>query len=262
MKFIKNLGKFLLVIYVIASIALYFTQEHLLFNPDTLAADYTYRKGVEQKIELKDGKYLSTFYNTTNNSKGVILYFHGNKGSIRRCIRQANMMEDLGYDILMPDYRSYGKSDGPMESEAQFYSDAQQVYDFLKSKYDESEIVIVGYSMGSAAATYLAGENKPKELFLVSPFKSIVDLKNRYVPIIPNFIIKYQFRNHNYFPKVTCPISVFYTKTDNVVKPASTEALLDFNDHESVYELKNTSHRGAIFHNTFREILIQRLGMN
>lgn len=262
MKFIKSLGIFLLVIYVLASIVLYFAQEQLLFNPDKLSSDYTYRKGIEQKIELKDGKQLSTFYNRVNNPKGVILYFHGNKGSIRRCIRQADMMEGLGYDILMPDYRSYGKSDGPMESEEQFYDDAQRVYDFLKSKYDESEIVIVGYSMGSAAATYLAGQNKPKELFLVSPFKSIVDLKNRYAPIVANFIIKYQFRNDNYFPNVTCPISVFYTKTDNVVKPESTEALLDFNDHEIVYELKNTSHRGAIFHNTLRGILTQRLGMN
>jgi len=247
------------MLYCIACVALYFMQESLLFYPDTLPSDYIYRKGQEQKIELTDGKQLSCYYNQTTNSKGVILYFHGNKGSIRRCIRQSDMMQGLGYDILMPDYRSYGKSDGPMESETQFYSDAQQVYDFLLTKYDESKIIVVGYSMGSAAATYLAGENNPRELFLISPFKSIVDLKNRYAPIVPNFLIKYQFRNNIYLQEVKCPISVFYTKTDRVVAPESTLALLEHSDHETLYELKNTSHRGAIFHDTFRETLQLRL---
>jgi len=234
-------------------------QERLLFYPDSLPVDYIYRKGQEQKIDVADGKRLSGYYNRIQNSKGVILYFHGNKGSIRRCIRQSDMMQGLGYDILMPDYRSYGKSDGPMESETQFYSDAQKIYDFLLTTYDESEIIIVGYSMGSAAATYLAGQNNPKELFLISPFKSIVDLKNRYAPVVPNFIIKYQFRNYTYLPEVKCPISIFYTKTDRVVLPESTLELMEYSDHETLYELKNTSHRGAIFHDTFRQIITQRL---
>lgn len=239
--------------------ALYFAQESLLFYPDTLPADYVYRKGTEQKIELIDGKQLSCYYNQTANAKGVILYFHGNKGSIRRCIRQSDMMQGLGYDIFMPDYRSYGKSDGPMESQSQFYDDAQKVYDYLLTRYDESKIVVVGYSLGSAAATYLAGENNPKELFLISPFKSIVDLKNRYAPVIPNFLIKYQFRNNQYLQKVKCPISVFYTQRDRVVLPESTLALLEYSEHETLYELSNTSHRGAIFHDTFREIISRRL---
>lgn len=259
MKFLKRIVILFLILYGLACVFLYASQEHLLFNPDHLPEDYTYRKGVEQKIDLVDGKQLSSYYNQVDNSKGVIIYFHGNKGSIRRCIRQADMMTGLGYDILMPDYRSYGKSDGPMESQSQFYSDAQAVYNFAKTKYSESKIVVIGYSMGSAAATFLAGENNPKELFLVSPFKSIVDLKNRYAPVIPNFLIKYQFRNNKYLPQVKCPISIFYTKSDNVVTPASTLALLEYSDHETVYELKRTSHRGAIFHDTFRKILEQRL---
>jgi len=243
----------------LACLVLYFIQESLLFYPDTLPADYVYRKGSEQKIEVAEGKQISCYHNQIENSKGVILYFHGNKGSIRRCIRQSDMMHGLGYDIFMPDYRSYGKSDGPMESQSQFYSDAQRVYDYLLTKYEESKIVVVGYSLGSAAATYIAGANNPKELFLVSPFKSIVDLKNRYAPFIPSFIMKYQFRNDKYLPNVKCPISVFYSKRDRVVHPQSTIDLLEYTGRETLYELSNTSHRGAIFHNTFRQILNLKL---
>lgn len=259
MRFLKKLGIFFFFLYILICIGLYVAQEQLLFYPDTLPADYVYRKGVEQRIDVAGGKTISTYFNKVDNSKGVILYFHGNKGSIRRCIRQSQMMENLEYDILMPDYRSYGKSDGPMESQAQFYDDAQKVYDFLKTKYDESQIVIVGYSMGSSAATYLAAENSPKELFLISPFKSIVDLKNKYVGVVPNFIIKYQFPNWKYLPLVKCPVSVFYTKNDRVVLPESTLELMEYCDHETLYELGNTSHRGAIFHDEVRRVLRERL---
>ena len=259
MKLFKYLFYFITVLYIIGAIFLYFAQASLLFIPDSLPEDYTYRKGVEQKLQVADGINISCYWNKLDNPKGVILYFHGNKGSIRRCIRQSEMMEDLGYDIFMPDYRGYGKSEGKLLSDDQFYADAQIVYDFLKEKYREENIVIAGYSMGSGPASYLAGTNKPKELFLISPFKSIVDLKNRYLPIVPNFLIKFQFPNWQYIEQVDCPITVFYTKEDRVVLPNSTLALCEHSEHETLIELENTSHRGAIFHRRWRQELEHRL---
>ncbi len=259
MKFLKYLFYLIIVLYIIGAIFVYFAQASLLFIPDSLPADYKYRKGVEQKLEVADGINISCYWNKIDNPKGVILYYHGNKGSIRRCIRQSEMMEGLGYDIFMPDYRGYGKSEGKLLSDDQFYNDAQIVYDFLKKEYGEENIVLAGYSMGSGSASYLAGVNKPKELFLISPFKSIVDLKNRYLPIVPNFLIKFQFPNWQYLEQTTCPISIFYTQNDRVVLPSSTLALCDYSEHERLIELTNTSHRGAIFHSRWRQELERRL---
>ena len=249
----------MLVLYGIAMGLMYIKQDSLLFLPDSLPSDFVYRKGEEKRIQVEDDISISCYWNKVPDAKGVILYFHGNKGSIRRCIRQSDMMEGLGYDIFMPDYRGYGKSEGKRLSDKQFYADAQIVYDFLKDEYGEENIVVVGYSMGSGSATYLAGTNKPKELFLISPFKSIVDLKNRYAPVVPGFLIKFQFPNWKYIETVTSPISIFYTKEDRVVLPESTLALCEHSTHENLIELANTSHRGAIFHQRWRQEITQRL---
>jgi len=258
-KFIKYLFIIIIFLYIIAAIILYFAQASLLFMPDFLSPDYVYRKGIEKKINVDDDITISCYWKKVDNPKGVILYYHGNKGSIRRCIRQSEMMEGVGYDIFMPDYRGYGKSQGMLLSDNQFYDDAQIVYDFLKETYGEENIIIVGYSMGSGSACYLAGTNEPKELFLISPFKSIVDLKNRYIPIVPSSIIKFQFPNWKYLEEAGCPISIFYTNDDRVVIPSSTLALCEYSDHETLIELEDTSHRGAIFHGRWRQELMKRL---
>jgi len=249
----------LCLLYGIACAILFIKQQSILFYPKSLPQDHVYRKGVEKLIEVDDGILLSCYWNKVQNPKGVILYLHGNKGNNRRCIRQSEMMERLGYDIFMPDYRGFGKSQGALISDEQFYQDAQTVYDFLKENYTENQIVIVGYSMGSGPATYLAGINKPKELFLLSPFKSIVDIKDRYIPIAPDFLIKFKFPNWKYLSQTTCPITMFYASEDTVVNPASTLALADYSDHEELIELKNTSHRGVIFNSQWKQKIQRRL---
>ncbi len=259
LKFLKRIGIFIILFYLVVMAGLYLKQESLLFLPDQLSQDHQYRKGVEHEIPVADGVDISAYYHKSPEAKGVIIYLHGNKGSIRRCIRQADMLDGIGYDILMPDYRSYGKSEGSIESEAQMLSDMQKVYDHALSMYDESQIVVMGYSMGSGMASYLAAENEPQQLFLVSPYKSLVDVIWRRFPLIPSFLIKYHFSSYDYLQKVTCPITAFYASDDTVIPPASSLSLLDANSSIEMHELKNTSHRGAIFHGSIREQLRMKL---
>ena len=254
---------FLLVsfVYVAAGTFLYFNQNQFLFLNERLSEDYEFRKGTEVEVEVEDGLFLSCYHNQLRNPKGVILYFHGNKGSIRRCIRQTAAMEGLGYDIFMPDYRSYGKSDGENTDEDQFFQDAQKIYDHVKAKYDESEIVLLGYSLGTAPASYLAANNSPKHLFLVSPFHSIIDIVRSYFPLVPDFLFKYPFKNHEHLEKVECPVDIFYAPEDRVVPADSSLKLRESKQNARFHILRNSSHRGAIFHhtlsNTLSKVLVQ-----
>ena len=258
-KVLKWILGVVIVIYVLVCVVLYINQEKVLFLEEPLSSDHIYRKGKEELVNVEDGVQISCYRNRVPNPKGVILYFHGNKGNNRRCIRQSEMMEGNKYDIYMPDYRGFGKSQGELESDDQFYADAQIVYDIMKKEYGEENIVLVGYSMGSGPATYLAGTNKPRDLFLISPFKSIVDMKNRYIPFVPSFLIKYQFPNWKYLEQTTCPINIFYTPDDSVVLPESSLALAEHTDHEQLVRIDGTSHRGMIFRPEFRRLLQEQL---
>jgi len=76
------------------------------------------------------------------------------------------------YDVLVFDYRSYGKSTGNFNEEA-MYTDAEAVYDYDKKAVQRRKYVVYGYSLGGTFATRIASQNNPKELVLEAPFYNL-----------------------------------------------------------------------------------------
>lgn len=253
MKWLKYLFYFLLGLYLAACIGLYFAQDKILFYPHKLAKDYRPSYGEEVWIQVEDDVKLNAVHMKQANPRGAILYLHGNKGNVQRCARQTRQFQDLGYDILVPDYRSYGKSEGALENEAQMYADAQKMYDYLKRDYQE--IVILGYSLGTGMASYLAANNKNEGLILVAPYVSLVDMKNKFLPIVPNFLLKYPFRSDLHLQKVTSPISIIHGKMDEVIPFQSSLELKKLFPKANLVALDRVGHRGVIFDATIRNVV-------
>jgi len=245
MKFLKYLFYFLFGLYLVLCVGLYFTQNKILFYPHDLSKNYVPSYGEEVWIQVEKDVKLHAVHMKQANAKGAILYLHGNKGNVQRCARQTRQFQDLGYDILVPDYRSYGKSEGELKNEAQMYADAQKMYDYLKKDYQE--ILILGYSLGSGVASYLAAYNPNKGLILVAPYVSLVDMKNRYLPIVPNFLLKYPFRTDLHLKKVTSPISIIHGKIDEVIPFESSLELKELFPKVNLVSLDRVGHRGVIF---------------
>jgi uncharacterized protein len=259
MKWIKRLSILAFSLYVLFCGALYFSQERIIFNPDKLSQDFTFRMGEEMNLEVAEGISLNCLWLKEPSSKGVILYLHGNRGSNRRCLRQAETMAGNGYDIFMPDYRGYGKSGGQVESETQLQADVQQVYDFLKKHYPEEKIVVAGYSLGSGMASYLAANNRPQQLLLIAPYLSMVDLKDRIVPFLPDFLLKYPLRSADYLRQVEVPVTMFHGTRDDVIPFESSEKLQALRPDRFKLVSMNEGHRGVIFSPVFREAVGQLL---
>lgn len=260
MKWIKRLLYFIFSLYAIGCIVLYFNQERMIFIPHKLPSNFSFSAGEEINIPVDDNVNLNALWLKNANSKGVILYFHGNKGSNRRCLRQTDNLYGHGYDVFMPDYRGYGKSDGEIYSEDQLMTDAQKTYDFLRQHYDENEIVLLGYSLGSGIATRLAQDNNPQQLYLVSPYKSMVAMKNIIAPFVPSFLMKYPLRTDQKLPQVDCPITIFHGTSDELI-PYDHAVFLKEQQPNAIelVALNGVSHRGAIFSNLLRKKLRQSL---
>jgi len=259
MKWIKRILFFFAFLYFLLCVGLYFGQEKLLFYPHTLDADYKPWKGEEVWISTPDNIRLNAALVKQSNPKGAILYFHGNKGSLKRCLAQIRQFENIGYDVLVLDYRTYGKSEGQLEGEQQMYDDAQLAYDFLAERYDD--IVIVGYSMGSGLASYIASNNPTKALLLVAPYVSLIDMKNRYLPFIPNFLLKYHFRTDFNLAQVTCPTILVHGERDEVIPVDSSRKLGMLHPKVEVMKLPGVSHRRVIFHNKIQEAMTKILNL-
>ena len=150
-------------------------------------------------------------------SRGLIVYFHGNAGSLERWGHVVEPFVGLGYDVLIADYRGYGKSRGP-RSQQHLLNDAQEIYAFALTLDTESRITLYGRSLGSGFASYLAGQFNPKRVILETPFYSLEDEANRRFMIYPvSWLLQYNLKSHAYLRQNNAPLYVFHGTDDKIV---------------------------------------------
>lgn len=256
MKWIKRLAYLMGSLYVLACIALYFQQERIIFRPDVLAQNFQFWSGEEIRIPVGDELDLHAIWLRESGARGVIMYWHGNRGSNRRCLRQAENLAGLGYDVFMPDYRGFGKSGGTINSQEELFTDAQTAYNWLKQHYTEDQIIICGYSLGSGVASYLAANNAPEHLFLVAPYRSMVAMKDLLFPVVPSFLIKYPLRNDRQLPLVKSPVTLLHGTHDELIPFEHSEYLQQLlPERAKLVPLKGVGHRRSIFSSVLRREL-------
>lgn len=222
-------------------------QEKMLFYPEKLSKTHAYlfsSEFEELSIPVSKKVNLNGLLFKADSSKGVILYLHGNAGSIDSWGKISNVYTENNYDFFVFDYRGYGKSDGRIKSEKLLYEDNQMVYDSLKSIYNEKNIIVIGYSLGSGFAAKLCADNNPKMLILEAPYYSMVELARKYVKI-PPFLIRYKIRTDERIPEVDCPITIFHGDNDKVTYTESSLKLKDLlKDTDRLVILKDQKHNG------------------
>ncbi|WP_231632463.1 alpha/beta hydrolase [Mangrovimonas sp. TPBH4] len=212
----------LALLYFISLVFLYFKQERFFFNPKLLDKAYAFQfkqPFEELNIEVEDNVSLNAVLFKTHNPKGVILYLHGNAGAIHDWGKRAPLYLGNGYDILFVDYRGYGKSDGEYTNSSQLFNDAQKVYDFTKTRYPEDNIVVLGFSLGTGLAAYLAANNHPKMLILNAPYYSWQTLITEEIaPPVPKFLLKYDIPTFEFIKDITCPVKIFHGTKDFLIR--------------------------------------------
>lgn len=262
----KRLNKLVVVllgIFIMIGSSLYFFQERLLFFPSTLKQNYQYQfqhNFEELFFKTDDNTIINSLHFKVENPKGVILYFHGNAGDLSRWGTVSEYFVDMEYDVLIIDYRTYGKSTGKL-SEVAIYSDAQYCYDYLLKKYSEDEITLYGRSLGTGIASYLASKNNAKQLILETPYYSVLDVAKDRFPVLPvKQLLKYHFPTYQFLPKARCPITIIHGTADSVVPYASAKKLLKLNiENLEFITIEGAEHNNLIefeeYHTTIQTIL-------
>ena len=222
----------LAVLYLLVCGSLYFAQEKLLFFPEVLPASYRFEfPGRHEEVWLtrKDGTQINALYFTVARSKGAVLYLHGNHGnggSLASWGRVGESFNRAGYDVFLPDYPGYGKSGGSLSNEAELHETGALAYTFLRDRYPEDRITLVGRSLGTGVATRLAKNNHPRALVLISPYTSITDRASSRFPFLPPFLVKYPLRTEEWIGAVRCPVTLIHGTGDQVISYACSQKLL------------------------------------
>jgi len=211
-----------LVIYITISIALYYLQDYMLFKPEKLPEDFQFdydnQETKEYNLETRDGAVINGLrFFPKGESKGVVLYLKGNSKSIKGWGKFAVDFTRHGYNVLMVDYRGFGKSTGRRSQKA-IKRDLQLVYDKLKDQTSEDRIILYGRSLGSGFAAKLASMNHPKMLVLDAPYYSLTKVTARYAPFMPlSLLMKYPLPTYKWLKYVQCPIHIIHGTHDKLI---------------------------------------------
>lgn len=259
---------FHIIIYITASIAIlsvigYFIQEYLIFKPEKLKKDFKYKYDVpfeELFFDIEPGVSINGLHFTVKNPLGLILYFHGNTRSIKGWAKYATDFYRYNYDVVLVDYRGFGKSTGK-RSEKDMLNDMQFVYASLAKKYSENHIIVYGRSIGSGFAAKVASENKPRYLILDAPYISFRKVVERFLPFLPvRFILMYHLRTDKWIKHVNCHTYILHGTKDWLIPIKQSEALQALNPNKiTLIRIEGGGHNNLPsfpeYHNFIRDIL-------
>ena len=260
----------LFIFYILLCVVIFLFQERLIFFPEKLSKDHKFDfPGTFEEINVQtgDNKLLNGILFKSDSSQGLIFYLHGNAGSINSWGEVATTYTDLNHDVFILDYRGYGKSEGSIKSQQQFYQDLQTAYNELKNRYDEDKIIVLGFSIGTGAAAKLASINNPKLLILEAPYYNLADMMRRTYRILPSFLLKYKFRTDEFIKACKTPIVIFHGDRDEVIYYGSSlklKTLLKGSD--TLITLKGQGHNGITdnldYKSELQKILLHDNGKN
>ena len=259
----------IIILIIIAAIniilfgLLYFFQEKLIFHSQKLDKDYQFAfEGNYEEINIKstDSKLINGVLFKADNPQGLIIFLHGNAGALDSWGGIANIYTDLNYDIFIFDYRSYGKSEGKIRNQEQLFQDNQAVYDELKKRYSEDEIVIIGFSIGTGFAAKLASDNNPRLLILQAPYYNLSDLLKS-IYHFPVFLLRYKIETNKYLQDCVMPVVIFHGNQDEIVPYDSSLKLeKEFKSKDKLITLDGEVHNGILYNEIYR-IEIEKLLM-
>lgn len=255
---------YVLLIYAIISVLLYYFQDFLLFKPEKLDKDFVYQyenQTIEEyNLKTPDGANINGLHFKVNEPIGVVMYLKGNSKSIKGWGKFAVDFTRHNYDVVMIDYRGFGKSTGKFNQEI-IKRDLQFVYDKIKSRVDEKYIILYGRSLGSGFATKLASTNHPKMLILDAPYYSLKNVTKRYAPFMPlSLILKYPIPTYRWLKYVDCPIHIIHGTEDKLILFDSSIKLSKVNpDNCRLWPIIGGGHKNLntfeSYHKTLTDVL-------
>jgi fermentation-respiration switch protein FrsA (DUF1100 family) len=174
----------------------------------------------ELYFDTGDRQRLYGWWITTDRSPptGHILFCHGNGGNIGGRLIDAHLLAGAGFNVLMFDYRGYGRSTGRPDEEGT-YRDALAARNALTSQpdHDPGAVFYLGESLGGAIALELALKAPPRGLILQSAFTSVRAMARLHYPVIPSALVPDAYPSIRRIGQLRAPLLVLHGDRDEVV---------------------------------------------
>lgn len=225
--------------YLLLCFFIYLIQNRLIFRPiarlegTPQALGLSYEdvrisvRNWKEKIERLHGWWIP------GSTQDVLVYFHGNQGNISYNLGSIQQLHQLGFSILIFDYRGYGKSEGQFPTEAEVYRDAQAVWKYLTLERGiaAKQIYLYGHSLGGAIAIDLAiRQPEAAGVIVDNTFTSMRDMA-LYQPFYRFFpadlILNQRFDTLSKLKLLRVPLLLLHGTDDRLVPPTMSQVLYE-----------------------------------
>jgi pimeloyl-ACP methyl ester carboxylesterase len=203
--------------YVLFCALLYLKQRSLLYypTPRITGADASFTELLNEMQSL--GVAVSQ-----PQGRRALIYFGGNAEDVASSLPE---LQELfpEHAVYALQYRGCGRSTGRATEEA-LYSDGAALFREVSSKH--ASVAVMGRSLGTAVAIYLAAGKLLESLILVTPFDSMTELASAYYPLIPvSLLLKDRFESVSRAPAVDVPTLVLIAEEDEVIPRKHSDRL-------------------------------------
>jgi uncharacterized protein len=211
-------------------VLIYFFQERLIFAPQPLTQDPLKANpgAAIEEVSLVTADQVTLHGWLVNATPAqapapLLIYFGGNAEEVSWLASTAGQY--AGWSLLIFNYRGYGRSKGK-PGEVAFFADALQIYDYAASRAQGGRVAVMGRSLGSGVAVYLAAKRPVAGVILVSPYDSIASVARGVYPYLPlRLMLKHRFDSLSRAPGVNAPLLCLVASDDRVIPRPHSERL-------------------------------------
>ena len=228
---IARIAGLVAIAYVVLCFLVYYKQASYVYYPDkNVGLTPSYLKLPYESVKLRtgDGATITAWFVPANSDKAVI-FCHGNAGNISHRLDSIAMFHNMGYNVLIFDYRGYGESSGK-PTEQGTYQDALVAWEYVTRQKEmrARDIAVYGESLGGAVATWLAERVRPGALVLDSTFTSAPDMARKMFPFLPiRMLCKFQYDAISMIGKTRCPVLIAHSRKDEMIPFQCGKRLFD-----------------------------------
>lgn len=238
-------------LYLLAAARIFFFQRSLIYLPSRVLWRTPGDAGLAFEnvtLTAEDGVRLHGWFVPSPRSRGAVLFFHGNAGNISYRVETAYMFHNWDLDVLMIDYRGYGKSEGtPSEAGTRLDSIAAWNYLVQQKGITPEHIIVHGRSLGSAVAVELAAQVQPGAAILESGFTSVADLGSTLYPWLPvRFLTRHFYPSIDSITRLRCPVMVAHSRDDELIPFAHGKRLFEAAPEPKVFFEMRGTHAGCV----------------
>jgi len=205
----------------------------MTFRPSRMAAAQEIPTGAKDVwFNSADGTRLNGWFFAShkNPELATIIFFHGNGGNISNVGWLAQRFANHGFNVLLFDYRGYGRSEGVAANESDLYADGDAAVAYVMNQKGvrAEQIVLYGHSLGTAIVADVASRRTVGAVVLESGFSSASSVATSALPWLPrclHFLGKNRFESARKLNSVRAPILIAHGDPDHTI-PTSEAQLL------------------------------------